>query len=212
MNLARRIERLEGGPSLMSVDEPTPQEAEARQSFLRFVCNMLPNLPPARHHETIAGRLQAVADGRIRRLMITLPPGHAKSTYASILFPAWSVGRCPDRSLIAASHTAELATRFGRRVRNLVCTPEFQRIFPDVALSGDSKAADRWDTTAGGEYFAAGVGGAVTGRRADLAIIDDPIKGRETAESETQRENSNVHFLSLQYCVWFAHGISARKQ
>lgn len=159
----------------------------ARRSLLDFT-PLVYGLVPARHHALLCDRLEAVERSDIDRLMVFMPPGHAKSTYGSILFPAWYIGRNPDRSLIAASHTAKLAAKFGRRVRNLVSTPNYQAIFPDVELAADSKAADQWETTAGGEYFAVGVDGAVTGRRADLALIDDPIKGREDADSDTQRE------------------------
>jgi hypothetical protein len=117
-----------------------------------------------------------------------MPPGAAKSFYGSIAFPAWYLGRNPGRCVIAASHTLELAERFGRRVRNIVGGIEHSRAFPECGLSAESTAAARWDTDKGGEYFAAGVGGSVTGRRADLAIIDDPVKSREDADSETIRE------------------------
>jgi len=126
-----------------------------------------------------------VRDGEIDRLMLFEPPGHAKSTYASMLFPASYLGTYPDRHLLAASHTASLAASFGRIVRNLFGLPEW----PFAArLSEDSQAADEWKTTAGGGYLAAGVGGAIAGRRADGGIIDDPIKSRSDADSEVKRE------------------------
>lgn len=128
-----------------------------------------------------------IARGKIDRLMILMPPGSAKSTYASILFPAWWFVRHPESSIIAASHTAELAERFGRRIRNMVAEHTDALGYD---LSADNKAAGRWETTSGGEYFAAGVGGAITGRRADLAIIDDPVKSKEHAESEITREST----------------------
>lgn len=116
-----------------------------------------------------------------------MPPGSAKSTYASVLFPAWYLSRHPDHAIIAASHTAELAERFGRRVRNLIGSNT--RIL-GVGLAGDNRAAGRWETALGGEYFAAGVGGSITGRRADLAIIDDPVRSREDADSQTVRNRT----------------------
>ena len=119
--------------------------------------------------------------------MLFLPPGSAKSTYASILFPAYYLGHHATKSVIAASHTSELAERFGRRVRNIVASDEYRRMF-EIALADDSQAAGRWDTNKGGEYYAVGVGGAVLGRRADLGIIDDPVKGREEADSALQRD------------------------
>ncbi len=162
------------------------REERARRSLDTFAHRML-GLEPMRHHRFVNAKLEAVERGEIERLMLFEPPGHAKSTYASQCLPGWYLGRNPTRSVIAASHTAQLATRFGRRVRNLLNSPEWP--FPDVALAGDSQAADQWETTQGGEYFAVGVGGAVTGRRADLGIIDDPLKGRKAADSITVREN-----------------------
>ncbi len=166
-------------PSNASLAElPTLDEVRqerARRSLGAFATRML-GLVPAQHHEFVNEKLEAVERGEITRLMLFEPPGHAKSTYASHLFPGWYLGRNPERSVIAASHTAQLATRFGRKVRNLFASPDWP--FEDVALAGDSRAADQWETTASGEYFAVGVGGAVTGRRADLAVIDDPLKGR----------------------------------
>jgi hypothetical protein len=121
--------------------------------------------------------------------MIFMPPGSAKSTYTSVLFPSWYVGKHPDHDLIAASHTHELAELFGRRVRNILATPDYGTLF-DVRLTDDSYAASRWSTTAGGEYFAAGVGGAIAGRRANGGLIDDPVKSREDADSEQQRDRA----------------------
>jgi predicted phage terminase large subunit-like protein len=137
---------------------------------------------PALHHRLLIDRLQAVAEGRIDRLMVLMPPGSAKSTYASVLFPAWFLANNPKAALIAASHTAELAERFGRRVRNLIAE---HAATLGVYLSADNKAAGRWETHEGGEYFAAGILGPITGRRADLVLIDDPVKSRQDADSET---------------------------
>ena len=162
------------------------REEKARRSLNAFAERML-GLVPAHHHRFVNEKLEAVERGEITRLMLFEPPGHAKSTYASHLFPGWYLGRNPTKSVIAASHTAQLSTRFGRRVRRLLDDPNWP--FEGVALARDSKAADQWETTAGGEYFAVGVGGAVTGRRADLAVIDDPLKGRKDADSIITREN-----------------------
>lgn len=140
---------------------------------------------PARHHKLMLEKLAKVASGETKRLALFLPPGSAKSTYASVLFPPWYLAQQPSHCVIAASHTAELAERFGRRVRNLVA--EHGRKL-GVELSPDSTAAGRWSTTAGGEYYATGIGGSITGRRADLAVIDDPIRSREDAESKLVRD------------------------
>ena len=140
---------------------------------------------PALHHRLLIEKLQAVAEGRIDRLMVLMPPGSAKSTYASVLFPAWFLANNPKAALIAASHTAELAERFGRRVRNLIAEHSATL---GIYLSADNKAAGRWETHEGGEYFAAGILGPITGRRADLVLIDDPVKSRQDADSETVSE------------------------
>jgi predicted phage terminase large subunit-like protein len=140
---------------------------------------------PARHHAHVIERLEAVARGDIPKLGLFLPPGSAKSTYASVLFPPWYLARDPSRSVIAASHTQELAEHWGRKVRNLVM--EHSKVL-GYGISEDNKAAGRWETNAGGDYFAAGVGGGIAGRRADLAVIDDPLRSREDADSETNRD------------------------
>jgi hypothetical protein len=124
---------------------------------------------------------------KVDRLAIFMPPGSAKSTYASILFPGWHLSQNPDSAIIAASHTAELAEKFGRRVRNIV---ENESNILGFSLSQDNAAAGRWETNLNGECFAVGVGGAVTGRRADLCIIDDPVRSREDAMSAPVRERT----------------------
>ena len=139
---------------------------------------------PARHHKLLMDRLTLVAEGAIDRLMVLMPPGSAKSTYASLIFPAWWLARQPTSSVIAASHTAELADHFGRQLRNLVAE---RRDTLGYGLAGDSRAAHRFRTTEGGEYFATGINGPVTGRRADLVVIDDPIKSHSEAASELAR-------------------------
>lgn len=128
-----------------------------------------------------------VLAGTLRRLMVFMPPGSAKSTYASIRYPAYFLGRAPDKSIIATSYADQLATSFGRKVRNLVATREYGALFPGVRLAEDSRARGEWETTEGGSYFAAGVGSGITGRRGDLGLIDDPVKGRQEADSEAVR-------------------------
>jgi predicted phage terminase large subunit-like protein len=142
----------------------------------------------AAHHQLIARRLEAVERGEIDRLMIFMPPRHGKSELASKRFPAWCLGRDPSRQIIAASYNSDLASDFGRNVRNIVASPEFGEVFPGVALAADSQAANRMNTNKGGAYVAAGVGTAITGRGADIALIDDPFKDREEADSERRRE------------------------
>jgi len=139
---------------------------------------------PAAHHRLLIEKLEAVARGDIDRLAVFMPPGSAKSTYASVLFPPWFLSRHPQAACIAASHTQELADHWGRRVRNLI-GQESKTL--GIDLAPDSAAAGRWELAQGGAYFAAGVGGSITGRRADLAIIDDPVKSREAADSDRER-------------------------
>jgi hypothetical protein len=142
---------------------------------------------PAAHHLYLIEKLEEVIAGEIDRLMVFMPPGSAKSTYVSELLPPFWFNKFPRSSIIGCSHTGELAERFGRKVRNRILQKA------DVlgySLDESNRAASRWETTTGGEYFAAGVGGAITGRRADLALIDDPVKSREEAESETVREKT----------------------
>ena len=143
------------------------------------------DLQPARHHELLIDRLEAIERGDITRLMVLMPPGSAKSTYVSTLFPPWYLARHPDHAVVAASHTSELSERFGRRVRNII---NEHAATLGIALAPDIQAANQWETTQGGEYFAVGVLGAITGRRADLVVIDDPVKSRLEADSETIRE------------------------
>lgn len=161
---------------------------KGRQSLLAFTEHTNPAYISAGHHKQIADKLEAVERGEIDRLMIFMPPRHGKSELASKRFPAWCLGRNPKRQIIAASYNSDLADDFGRNVRNIVAEPEFNQVFPDVTLAADSKAAGRMNTNHGGAYVAAGVGTAVTGRGADIALIDDPFKDRQEADSERRRE------------------------
>ena len=160
----------------------------ARRSLLSFTEFTNPLYKRANHHRLIAEKLEAVERGEIDRLMIFMPPRHGKSELASKRFPAWCLGRQPRRQIIAASYNSDLANDFGRNVRNIVAEPEFGQVFPKVSLAPDSQAANRMNTNHGGAYVAAGVGTAVTGRGADIALIDDPFKDREEADSERRRD------------------------
>ncbi len=162
---------------------------QAQRSLARFIDHRQAGYSPAKHHKVLIEALERVERGEIQRLMVCMPPGSAKSTYTSVEFPAWYLGRNPKNSVIAASHTQELAERFGRRVRNIVASEPFAAVFGG-GVAEDSASAGRWDTREGGEYFAAGVGGSITGRRADLGVIDDPVKSREDADSERMRERA----------------------
>jgi predicted phage terminase large subunit-like protein len=147
---------------------------KARQSMTGFTHHMWPAFIEGRHHKIMDKAFDRVIDGSLKRLIINMGPRHTKSEKASFLLPAKYLGQYPDRKVIQTSHTAELAVGFGRRVRNLVGTREYQAVFPDLLLAADSKAAGRWTTSKGGEYYAIGVGGAIAGKGADLFIIDDP--------------------------------------
>jgi len=153
----------------------------ANSDFLEFVRQVWPAFIEGEHHRIMADAFNRIAEGELKRLIINMPPRHTKSEFASHLFPAWYLGKFPDKKVIQTSHTAELAVGFGRKVRNLVGSPDYGRIFPGVALSADSKAAGRWNTNKDGDYFAIGVGGAVTGKGADILIVDDPHSEQEAA-------------------------------
>jgi len=160
----------------------------AADDFMVFVREMWPSFIHGRHHEKMAKAFERVANGECKRLIINMPPRHTKSEFASYLLPAWFFGKFPGKKVIQTSHTAELAVGFGRKVRNLVDSTNYKRIFPALDLQTDSKAAGRWNTNFGGEYFAIGVGGAVTGKGADILIIDDPHSEQEAAMAQTNPE------------------------
>ena len=166
----------------------------AKDDFLSFVKCVWPEFIEGPHHRHIAKKFNKLATGEIKRLIVNMPPRHTKSEFASYLLPAWMVGRNPKLKIIQATHTGELAIRFGRKAKNLIDSPEYHKIFK-TRLQEDSKAAGRWETAQGGEYFAAGVGGAITGRGADLLIIDDP-HSEQDAMSETAMENAYEWYTS----------------
>ena len=145
-----------------------------RDSFMEYIRYIWPSFIEGEHHRLIADKLTRVAKGELKRLIVNMPPRHTKSEFASIYFPSWMMGLKPDLKIMQTTHTADLSINFGRKVRNLMDTDEYQKIFPEASLAADSKSAGKWQTGGGGEYFAAGVGGAIAGRGADLLIIDDP--------------------------------------
>jgi predicted phage terminase large subunit-like protein len=160
----------------------------SQDRFMAFVGKVWPSFIGGRHHEKMAAAFERVARGECKRLIINMPPRHTKSEFASYLLPAWFLGKFPEKKVIQTSHTAELAVGFGRKVRNLVDSEAYKAIFPELGLQADSKAAGRWATNKGGDYFAIGIGGAVTGKGADLLIIDDPHSEQEAALSEVNPE------------------------
>ena len=179
---------------------------KAQGNFMEFVYQMWPGFINGAHHKVMAKKFQEIADGTCKRLIINMPPRHTKSEFASYLLPAWYLGRYPDRKIIQCSNTAELAVGFGRKVRNLVGSDAYSRVFPGVGLKSDSKAAGRWDTNEGGNYFAIGVGGTVTGKGADLLIIDDPHSEQEAAIAA-----SNPEVYDKVY-EWYSSGPRQRLQ
>ena len=174
-----------------------------KESFLPFVREMWTAFIPGKHHAIMADAFERVSNGTLKRLIINMPPRHTKSEFASYLFPAWYLGKYPEKKIIQTAHTAELAVGFGRKVRNIVNTPDYQAIFP-TKLSSDSKAAGRWNTDKGGDYFAIGVGGAVTGKGADVLIIDDPH-----SEQEAMQGNPEVYDRVFE---WYGSGPRQRLQ
>jgi predicted phage terminase large subunit-like protein len=164
-------------------------QERATSRFLDFCLYVWPEMIVGEHHRRIAKALDRVVSGECKRLMIAMPPRHGKSQMGSYLFPAYLMGKKPDSKLIVGSHTAELAQRFGRMIRNLVAEDRYRDLFPDFALSADSKAAGRWDTNAGGEAFFIGKGGAMTGRGGNVVILDD-ILDEQDALSDTSMENT----------------------
>jgi predicted phage terminase large subunit-like protein len=171
---------------------------DAAENLIAFTEYTNPGYSSAPHHRKIAEKLEAVERGEIDRLAIFMPPRHGKSELASRRFPAWYLGRNPDRQIIAASYNSDLASDFGREVRNIVAGPEYCAIF-DTRLREDSRAAERWNTEQGGAYVAAGVGTAVTGRGAHILLIDDPLKDREEADSEIRRQRVWEWYASTAY-------------
>ena len=159
-----------------------------KDSFLDFIHHVYPGYKVGPHHRRLAKIFEDIAEGRKKRVIVNIAPRHGKSEMISYLAPAWFLGKFPQKKVIMASHTADLAVNFGRRVRNLVGSEPYRDIFPTVELQADSKSASRWGTNFNVEYFAIGVGGAVTGKGADLLIIDDPHLEQEAALSEVNPE------------------------
>ena len=161
--------------ALLNRYEQIDLQNDCRKDFLSFVKYIWGDtFVEGRHHKIIADKFNRIAQGKLKRLIVCLPPRHSKSEFASTYLPAWMMGLNGSLKVIQCTHTAELAVRFGRKVRNLIDSEDFQHIFPDLKLQADNKSAGRWTTNQDGESFYAGVGGAITGRGADLLIIDDP--------------------------------------
>ena len=175
---------------------------KSKAKFLDFARYAWPEAIFSAHHSKMADAFDRIISGDLKRLIINMPPRHTKSEFGSYLLPAYAMGRKPDLKIIQATHTGELAVRFGRKVRNLMDTQNYKDLFEGVELQADSKAAGRWETNKGGEYFAVGVGGAMTGRGADLLIIDDP-HSEQDAMSALALENA---------WEWYSSGPRSRLQ
>lgn len=170
------------------------EDKNIRSDFLTFIKYIWPDFIEGNHHKTISDKFNRLQSGELKRLIINMPPRHTKSRICIILLPAWMIGNNPKLKIIQATHTAELAIRFGRKAKNLIDSAEYREIF-DTRLQEDSKAAGRWETNKGGEYFAVGVQGAVTGRGADLLIIDDP-HSEQDANSTTAFDKAYEWYTS----------------
>lgn len=186
------------------------ERKEAREmgqkSFKAFARAVWPDMLWGSHLDIMANSFDRLAEGGLKRLIINMPPRHSKSESSSYLLPAWFIGRYPSKKIIQATHTAELAVNFGRKVKNLLTSEEYKNIFPDVHLAADAKASGRWNTNKGGEYWAVGVGANLAGKGADLFIIDDPISEQQALSGEF---NPEVHDKVYE---WYASGPRQRLQ
>ena len=172
-----------------------------QNNFMDFVKHVWPDFIEGKHHKQIADKFDRLAKGEIKRLIINMPPRHTKSEFGSYLLPAWMVGRNPKLKIIQSTNTTELSVRFGRKAKSLMDSPEYKQVFK-TRLNPDSQAAGKWETEQGGEYYAAGVGSAITGRGADLLIIDDP---------HTEQDALNSQALDRTY-EWYTSGPRQRLQ
>lgn len=190
---------------ILKIAEVLEQRAFAqlcRDDLIEFCKYMQPDYKVGKHHRVLADMLMAIAHGEKDRVCVNMPPRHGKSQLVSIYFPAWFLGKFPNKKVLMVSHTADLAVDFGRKVRNLIATEKYKDIFPGVQLAADSKSAGRWNTSQGGEYYACGVGSALAGRGADLLLVDDP-------HNEQDILNGNFEVFEKAY-EWFAFGARTR--
>lgn len=186
--------------------EELKEKTASRDRFLPFVKQMWPTFIAGRHHAKMASAFERIVKGELKRLIICMPPRHTKSEFGSYLLPAWFLGKYPHKKVIQCSNTAELAVGFGRKVRNLVDSDVYHKVFPELELRSDSTAAGRWNTTKNGDYFAIGVDGIVTGKGADLLIIDDPHSEQEAKQAENSPEIYDKVY------EWFTSGPRQRLQ
>lgn len=178
----------------------------ARSNLLSYACMMNPGYRPVPHLAQIASIMHRVERGELKRVIITIPPRHGKSMLCSEFFPAWYLGRNPEKYIITASYGQDLSDDFGRKVRNQMQDPIYQYLFPRTRLAGDSQSASRFNTTAGGVYRSVGSDGVITGRGAHLFLIDDPTKNRDDAESPTMRRKLRDWYSSTAYTRLMPNG------
>ena len=172
--------------------------AAAQDNMLGFASAVYPGFKIGPHHRKLAKIFTDVIEGRKKRVIINIAPRMGKSEFSSYLFPAYFLGKYPQKKIIMGTHTAGLSEDFGRRIRNLLDTEEYREIFPQTFVADDQKAAGKWSTGAGGQYYAAGVGGALAGRGADLFVIDDPHSEQDV------KTNSRLAFDTA--WSWFQTG------
>jgi predicted phage terminase large subunit-like protein len=194
------------GEEELSVEDKARKELAlrilTRKRLLPFVERFNPDYSAGWVHKDICRRLekfsQDVVEKKSPRLMLFMPPRHGKSTLASIAFPAWHLGRNPDHEFISCSYSGSLAMGFSRKVRQLLREPTYKTAFK-TRLDPDSQSAEAWLTTSGGGFVAAGVGGGITGKGAHILVIDDPVKNREDAESQNNRDANWDWYTSTAY-------------
>ena len=170
----------------------------ARTDIIKFALHVYPGFKVGAHHRKLAKIFQDVVAGKKKRVIINIAPRMGKSEFSSYLFPAFFLGSFPDKKIIMGTHTASLSEDFGRRVRNLLDDEHYHDLFPQTIIADDQKAAGKWSTAAGGQYYAAGVGGALAGRGADLFVIDDPHSEQDV------KANSRLAFDTA--WSWFQTG------
>ena len=187
---------------LAAREDKTAFQASIQDNLLSFCCHMQADYKVGNHHKRLAALLEDIEAGRKDRICVSVPPRHGKSQLVSIYYAAWYLGRNPTHKVMLVSHTTDLAVDFGRKVRNLLSEPLFRQVFPNCRLATDSKSAGRWNTSLGGEFFAAGVGSALAGRGAHLLLVDDP-------HSEQDVLSGNFDAFSKAY-EWFAYGARTR--
>jgi predicted phage terminase large subunit-like protein len=187
---------------LATVLEDRKRALNCRNDLIAFCQHMQADYKVGKHHRILSNLLMEIAAGKKDRVCVNIPPRHGKSQLVSIYFPAWFLGKFPNKKVMMVSHTTDLAVDFGRKVRNIVDSDAYKQIFPTVTLAADSKSAGRWNTNVGGEYYACGIGSSIAGRGADLLLVDDP-------HSEQDVINGNFDVFDKAY-EWFTYGARTR--